>query len=124
MEKIKVKNWQIQREMAYSYEEMRPLKQYGAVFDLNKCIACQTCTKACKNTWTTGKGQEYMFWNNTETKPYGFYPLAWDVRILELLGPQKWEGKIYKGKTIFEAARKGQVALGYTPEEMDWAHPN
>jgi nitrate reductase beta subunit len=48
------------------------------VFDINKCIACQTCTLACKTTWTSGKGQEYMLWNNVESKPYGFDPLAWD----------------------------------------------
>jgi nitrate reductase beta subunit len=124
MAKNKVKNWQIQREMPYPYEEVRPVRQFAAVFDINKCIACQTCTKACKNTWTTGKGQEYMFWNNTESKPYGFYPLAWDVKILELLGPQKWEGRVYEGKTIYEAAPKGQVVQGYLPEERDWAHPN
>lgn len=124
MAKKKVRNWQIQREMAYPYEEVRPAKQFSAVFDLNKCIACQTCTKACKNTWTTGKGMEYMFWNNTESKPYGFYPLAWDVRILDLLGQQKWEGAVYKGRTVFEAAPKGTAALGYMPDEKDYAHPN
>jgi nitrate reductase beta subunit len=124
MAEIKVKNWQIQREMFYPYEGVRPEKQFAAVFDINKCIACQTCTMACKHTWTTGEGQEYMFWNNVESKPYGFYPLAWDVKILGLLGPQKWEGNVYKGKTIFEAAPKGQVTQGYWPEEMDWAHPN
>jgi len=124
MAKNRVKNWQIQRDMPYPYEDVRPAKQFAAIFDINKCIACQTCTMACKHTWTTGKGQEYMFWNNVETKPYGFYPLAWDVKMLELLGPQKWEGKVYKGKTIFEAAPKGQVAQGYIPEERDWAHPN
>ncbi len=124
MAKIKVRNWQIGREMSYPYEESRPEKQFAAVFDTNKCIACQTCTMACKQTWTTGKGQEFMFWNNVETKPYGFYPLAWDVRILELLGPQRWEGRKYTGKTIFEAAPKGMVAQGYLPEEDDYAYPN
>lgn len=124
MAKIKVKNWQLGREMYYPYEEVRPEKQFAAIFDINKCIACQTCTMACKHTWTTGKGQEYMFWNNVETKPYGFYPLAWDVRLLELLGPQSWEGKKYVGKTIFDAAPKGMITQGYTPEAIDYAHPN
>ena len=85
----RVRNWQIQREMSYWYPEARPKKQFAAVFDVNKCIACQTCTLACKTTWTSGKGQEYMLWNNVESKPYGFYPLAWDVNILERLGPQR-----------------------------------
>jgi len=124
MTKTKVKNWQIQREMPYPYEEVRPKKQFAAVFDTNKCIACQTCTMACKHAWTSGQGQEYMWWNNVETKPYGFYPLAWDVKILELLGPQQWEGRKYIGKTIFERAPGSEIAAGYIPEEMDWAHPN
>ncbi len=124
MAKIKVRNWQIQREMYYPYDEIRPERQFAAIFDTNKCIACQTCTMACKQTWTTGKGQEFMFWNNVESKPYGFYPLAWDVKLLELLGPQRWEGKKYIGKTIFEAAPKGQVTQGYLPEEEDYSYPN
>src|SRR3989338_7659677 len=109
----KVYNWQIKREMEYKYPEVRPKKQVAWVFDTNKCIACQTCTMACKNAWTAGYGQEYMFWNNVETKPWGYYPLGWDVRLLQMLGPQKWEGDLpphqkfwcggkYKGKTIFE----------------------
>ncbi|MDI6763448.1 MAG: dehydrogenase [Thermodesulfobacteriota bacterium] len=124
MAKNRVKNWQIQREMVYPFEEVRPQKQFAAVFDINKCIACQTCTMACKHAWTGGRGQEYMWWNNVETKPYGFYPLAWDVRILDSLGQQNWEGNKYTGKTIFEAAPRGEVAAGYIPEEMDWAYPN
>lgn len=124
MAKIKVRNWQIEREMQYPYEEVRPERQFAAIFDTNKCIACQTCTMACKQTWTTGKGQEFMFWNNVETKPYGFYPLAWDVKLLELLGPQKWEGRKYTGKTIFEASPRGTVAQGFLPEEDDYSYPN
>lgn len=117
-------NWQIAREMDYPFEGTRPRRQAGAVFDTNKCIACQTCTMACKTTWTSGKGQEYMFWNNVETKPWGNYPLGWDVRILDALGPQPWDGATYKGKTIFEASPAGQRALGYLPEDLEYAYPN
>lgn len=124
MPKTKVHNWQISREMPYPYEGVRPDRQFSAIFDINKCIACQTCTMACKQTWTTGRGQEYMFWNNVESKPYGFYPLAWDVRMLDLLGAQKWDGRKYSGKTVFEAAPKGNVTLGYLPEDDDYAYPN
>jgi nitrate reductase beta subunit len=120
----KVFNWQLNREMEYPYAAAIPARQFGAAFDLNKCIACQTCTFACKNSWTTGRGQEYMFWNNVETKPYGGYPMAWDARLLEMLGAQTWEGGTYTGKTIFEAAPPGRVAAGFLPEELDWAHPN
>ncbi len=119
-----VSNWQINRQMEYPYEESRPKRQFAAVFDINKCIACQTCTMACKHTWTSGRGQEYMFWNNVETKPYGFYPLGWDVKILALLGVNRWAGQTYQGKTVFEAAPTGQTVQGYLPDDLDWAHPN
>jgi nitrate reductase beta subunit len=120
----KVFNWQINRKMDYKYPEVRPAKQAAWVFDTNKCIACQTCSIACKNAWTSGKGQEYMWWNNVETKPWGFYPLGWDVRLLEKLGHQKWDGDNYAGKTIFETAPYGEEITGFIPEEDDWAAPN
>ncbi len=120
----KVYNWQIGREMDYPFEGRRPRRQAAAVFDTNKCIGCQTCTMACKTTWTSGKGQEYMFWNNVETKPWGSYPLAWDVRVLEMLGPQAWDGGVYRGRTLFEAAPGGERAVGYLPEDLDYAYPN
>lgn len=121
-----VYNWQISRNMEYPYEVPRPKRQFSAVFDTNKCIACQTCTVACKNTWTAGRGQEYMFWNNVETKPYGGYPLAWDSRLLQKLGGGSWKGNVYTGKTIFEKAlEEGQTnATGILPSLEDWAYPN
>ncbi len=117
-------NWQLGRDMDYPYEGARPARQFAMVLDTNKCIACQTCTVACKTTWTPGRGQEYMFWNNVETKPYGYYPLGWDVAILEKLGVQPVDGPVYGGKTLFEAAPSGEVVLGYLPEDLDYAHPN
>ena len=120
----RVYNWQIGREMSYWYPESRPQRQFAAVFDTNKCIACQTCTLACKTTWTSGKGQEYMLWNNVETKPYGSYPLAYDLKLLEMLGGQQWNGSRYEGSTIFESAPAGERVLGWRPEQQDYAYPN
>jgi len=122
----RVRNWQLGREMDYPYEENRPGRQISMLFDLNKCIACQSCTMACKTTWTAGKGQETIFWNNVESKPYGFYPLAWDVKVLALLGEnaQPWSGNKYNGTTIFEDLGMNQRLKGYLPDEMDYAHPN
>ncbi|MBF0159673.1 MAG: dehydrogenase [Magnetococcales bacterium] len=120
----KVFNWQIGREMEYLYEGVRPKKQFAMIMDTNKCIACQTCTVACKTTWTSGRGQEYMFWNNVETKPYGFYPLGWDVNILEKMGVQDVTGPVYQGKTLFESAPDGERILGYLPDDLDYANPN
>ncbi len=120
----RVFNWQIGREMSYWYPEVRPKRQFAAVFDINKCIACQTCTLACKTTWTSGKGQEYMLWNNVETKPYGSYPLAYDVKLLEMLGGQEWEGGRYAGRTLFESAPAGERVLGWRPGHEDYSYPN
>lgn len=121
----KVKNWQIGREMEYPLEEVHPKRQIAMVFDVNKCIACQTCSMACKMTWTSGRGQEYMFWNNVESKPYGGYPTRWDLAILEKIGAGKWKDGVYQGKTIFEAADGVKEKIsGILPTDQDWAHPN
>ncbi|OGR88868.1 MAG: nitrate oxidoreductase subunit beta [Elusimicrobia bacterium RIFCSPLOWO2_01_FULL_59_12] len=134
----KVYNWHLGRSMHYPYEEKHPKSQFVAVFNINRCIACQTCTMACKSTWTFSKGQEHMWWNNVETKPYGGYPQFWDVKLLKLLreadpGGQTWapHGKgaeapygEFEGRTIFEAAPDGEAALGYLPEDKEWRFPN
>jgi ferredoxin len=114
----KVRNWQIGREMDFTYPEHHPRWQFAFVFNINRCIGCQTCTLACKSTWTFSEGQEHMWWNNVETKPFGGYPHHWDARLLQLLekrnpGGQTWapqEGRgpqapygTFKGKTVFEA---------------------
>src|SRR2546427_9910998 len=66
-----VYNWQLGRKMLYPYEERHPKWQFAFVFNINRCIACQTCSMADKSTWLFSKGQEYMWWDNVETKPYG-----------------------------------------------------
>ncbi len=136
-----VYNWQIGREMEYPYEEERPDRQWAGVFDINKCIACQTCTLSCKTTWTHDEGQEHMFWNNVETKPYGSHPVGWDKEMLDRLGVQEWGSDgVYDGETIFEAKdvdwdevrptdprQEGGGAAGiegYMPSDEEWAYPN
>jgi nitrate reductase beta subunit len=140
----KVYNWQLGREMDYPHAAAYPKEQFAFVFNINRCIGCQTCTMACKSTWTFSKGQENMWWNNVETKPYGGYPRHWDVKTLDLLEKanpegQHWGGAPkdfkapygkFQGKTIFEAAQKNispegsQVALGYLPTDEEWSAPN
>ena len=124
MQLRKVYNWQLKRRVAYVYPQSRPKKQWVIIFDLNKCIACQTCSLACKTTWTSGKGQEYMFWNNVETKPYGGYPVGWDLGILSKLKSQEWNGDKYVGRTLFEAAEKDEKILQHIAEDEEWAYPN
>ena len=136
-----VYNWQLGRPMTYRLPEAHPNWQFAAVFNINRCIACQTCTMACKSTWTFSEGQEYMWWNNVETKPYGGYPHHWDVNTLRLLdeadpGGQKWDAASaapeapygqFTGKTIFEAAAaigKTNEAIGYLPTDDEWTAPN
>ncbi len=143
-----VYNWQLGRKMAYPYPEAHPKWQFAFVFNTNRCIACQTCTMACKSTWTFSKGQEFMWWNNVETKPYGGYPQFWDEKILKLLDEShkredrdavwdlsKKDGSkrpygLYDGMTIFEAAKNRygpeghQRALGYIPTNEEWRFPN
>src|SRR5689334_9142012 len=137
-------NWQLGRPMGYPHEERHPKWQFAFVFNPNRCIGCQTCTMACKSTWTFSKGQEHMWWTNVETKPFGGYPQHWDVKILDLLSQANpdgmaWEGSAadrrspygqLKGKNIFESpeivARRGQpnLVLGYLPTEEEWTSPN
>lgn len=140
-----VYNWQLGRPMRYPYPEAAPREQFAFVININRCIGCQTCTMACKSTWTFAKGQEHMWWTNVETKPYGGYPQHWDVRILDLLeqanpGGQRWGGQAdgdptrpygrFDGRTVFECpefvARGGQPnqVLGYLPNDEEWGSPN
>jgi len=126
----KVKNWQIGRQMAYPYEAAYPERQFAFVINTNRCIGCQTCTMACKSTWTFSKGQEHMWWTNVETKPYGGYPAAWDVKLLAMLDErnrnnQVWEDEEFTGQTIFEARpNRGSRVLGYLPNDREWVTPN
>ncbi|MEZ4503614.1 MAG: 4Fe-4S dicluster domain-containing protein [Dehalococcoidia bacterium] len=136
----KVYNWQLGREMDYRFAQAAPDRQFAAVFNINRCLACQTCTMACKSTWTFSPGQEDMWWNNVETKPYGGYPQNWDLKTLDLIeqsnpGAQTWSGSpsarapygSYDGATIFDAARlagTGQQAVGYIPADEEWTSPN
>ena len=48
------------------------------VFDLNKCLGCQTCTIACKRLWTRDEGMEYMWWATVNTQPGRGTPRDWE----------------------------------------------
>jgi hypothetical protein len=134
-----VYNWQLGRKMLYPYEERHPKWQFAFVFNINRCLACQTCSMADKSTWLFSKGQEYMWWNNVETKPYGGYPQFYDVKITQLIeqvnpGGQVWNVRVgrkhhapygvFEGMTIFDAGAKvGQAAIGYIPTDQEWTSP-
>ena len=44
-------------------------RQMAMVFDLNKCIGCQTCSVACKVLWTNDEGKRDMWWCSVNTQP-------------------------------------------------------
>ncbi|HLE45311.1 MAG TPA: 4Fe-4S dicluster domain-containing protein [Methylomirabilota bacterium] len=136
-------NWHLGRPMKYPYDAAYPERQFAFVFNINRCIACQSCTMACKSTWTFNKGQEHMWWANVETKPYGGYPMFWDIEALQLLDRANPEGKgwtaapsrdagapygRFDGRTIFEAERMltpdSARVLGYLPADEEWNSPN
>jgi nitrate reductase beta subunit len=79
-----VYNWHLGRKMSYVFPEAHPEKQFVAIFNINRCIGCQTCTGACKATWTFSKGQEYMWWNNVETNLQVITALGYqDLQMLD-----------------------------------------
>lgn len=53
-------------------------RQVALVFDLNKCIGCQTCSVACKVLWTREEGQEYQWWCTVNTLPGRGHPKDWE----------------------------------------------
>jgi nitrate reductase / nitrite oxidoreductase, beta subunit len=93
---------------------MRIKKQMGIVFNLDKCLGCQTCTIACKNVWTNREGAEYMFWNNVETKPGVGYPREWENQDKYRGGwkqqPGKEEPKLNQASRFWE-----MINLFYNP---------
>ena len=53
-------------------------RQIAWVYDLNKCIGCQTCSVACKVLWTRDEGEKHQWWMSVNTMPgltsYSRYP--------------------------------------------------
>lgn len=86
-----------------------PKHQLAFVTDLNKCIGCQTCTVACKKLWTTGPGQDYMYWRNVETTPGVGYPRNWQAK-----GGGYKDGELQKGK------KPTMIDYGGVPFEFDY----
>ncbi|MHC4427957.1 MAG: 4Fe-4S dicluster domain-containing protein [Planctomycetota bacterium] len=117
-------NWQLGRDMEYPYEAPAPRRQVAYVFDTNKCIACQTCTIACKTCWTSGKGQETNFWNNVESKPYGGYPVGWDTKLLDDTPTAEWHGEKLTTLTVFETDGEKKPPHGHRPGADDYSAPN
>ena len=69
-------------------------RQLAWVFDLNKCIGCQTCSVACKVLWNEGEqGTDAMWWMTVNTQPGQGTPRDW-----ESMGGGYNDGKLKLGK--------------------------
>ena len=69
-------------------------KQLAWVFDLNKCIGCQTCSVACKVLWNEGEaGTEHQWWMTVNTQPGKGTPKDW-----ETMGGGWKDGEVQLGK--------------------------
>ena len=76
-------------------------RQLAWVFDLNKCIGCQTCSVACKVLWNEGdEGSDHMWWMTVNTQPGRGTPRDWEIM-----------GGGY---------RDGKVVLGHLPNEDEF----
>ncbi len=54
-------------------------RQIAFVFDLNKCIGCQTCSVACKVLWHQGEvGADEQWWCSVNTQPGRGTPRDWE----------------------------------------------
>lgn len=68
-------------------------RQLAWVFDLNKCIGCQTCSVACKVLWTQDEDTHHMWWMTVNTQPGRGTPRDW-----EAMGGGYRDGKVVLGK--------------------------
>jgi len=55
------------------------MSQIALVFDLNKCMGCQSCTVACKMLWTREPGEERQWWCTVNTQPGRGHPRDWET---------------------------------------------
>ncbi|MBI3813786.1 MAG: respiratory nitrate reductase subunit beta [Nitrospinae bacterium] len=107
-------------------------KQIQAVFDLNKCLECHTCTIADKLMWTNRSGREYMYWNNVESVPEHGYPKGWgggrnqtETGAGQVLGGGFENVVLEDGRTDGKVKSRGPVMReGKTPDlENDYGIP-
>ena len=60
-------------------------RQLAWVFDLNKCIGCQTCSVACKVLWNDGdEGTAHQWWMTVNTAPGRGTPRSLSSRTVSM----------------------------------------
>ncbi len=109
-------------------------RQVAWVYDLNKCIGCQTCSVACKVLWTREEGEKHQWWCSVNTMPGLGTPKGWeemgggvDAAGKPLAGHQPtiaefgggWE---YNYEEVFYGGTAGKAHLEpQAPREGRWA---
>ena len=74
-------------------------RQLAWVFDLNKCIGCQTCSVACKVLWPgEDPGTAQQWWMTVNTQPGRGTPRDWE----DMGGGYDGNGKLKLGKLASE----------------------
>ena len=68
-------------------------RQVAMVFDLNKCMGCQSCAVACKMIWTREPGEEQQWWCTVNTQPGRGSPRDW-----ETMGGGYRDGRLVLGR--------------------------
>ncbi len=95
--------------MATNGKQMTSRRQLAWVFDLNKCIGCQTCSVACKVLWNEGdEGTEHMWWMTVNTQPGRGTPKDW-----ETMGGGYQNGNLQKGRLPTEEEFGGGWKYNY-----------
>jgi steroid C-25 hydroxylase beta subunit len=82
--------------------------QLAWVFDLNKCIGCQTCSVACKVLWNQEEGTDHVWWMTVNTQPGKGTPRDW-----ETMGGGYRNGKLRLGKRPTEEEFGGGWDFNY-----------
>jgi ethylbenzene hydroxylase subunit beta/complex iron-sulfur molybdoenzyme family reductase subunit beta len=85
-------------------------RQLAWVFDLNKCIGCQTCSVACKVQWPEqDAGTEAMWWMTVNTQPGHGTPRDWE----SMGGGYDAKGKLHLGKLASDEEVGGGWTFNY-----------
>ena len=83
-------------------------RQLAWVFDLNKCIGCQTCSVACKVLWTQEEqGADHQWWMTVNTKPGAGTPKDWE----KMGGGYDAQGKLQLGQAAHAGGVRRRLGL-------------
>jgi ethylbenzene hydroxylase subunit beta/complex iron-sulfur molybdoenzyme family reductase subunit beta len=108
--------------------------QMAMVFDLNKCIGCQTCAVACKELWTRDEGSDYQWWCSVNTQPGRGTPRDWEqmgggyrggipVRGIAPSREDFGGGWDFNYEEVFYGGKNEQVPLRVLGQQPTWG-PN